>query len=146
MKSEYDEEIDLSQLSNVDTISISRRFMNEIIRARYEEIFHHVNMELKKVGRDGMLPEGAILTGGASKMRGLVELARDYLRLPASVGVPESIDGVSGTSLSDPIYSAVIGNLLLMQKYGTARRPFKIHFSPSNLLESLRNFVKKMMP
>jgi cell division protein FtsA len=146
MKAEYDEEIDLSRISNVDTIAISRRFMNEIIRARYEEIFHHVNMELKKVGRDGMLPEGAILTGGGAKMRGLVELARDYLRLPASVGVPESIDGVSGTSLSDPIYSSVIGNLLLMQKYGTARRPFKINFSPSNLLESLRNFVKRMIP
>lgn len=57
MKSEYDEEIDLSRLSNIDTITISRKFMNEIIRARYEEIFHHVNMELKKVGRDGMLPE-----------------------------------------------------------------------------------------
>ena len=49
MKAEYDEEIDLSRISNVDTIAISRRFMNEIIRARYEEIFHHVNMELKKV-------------------------------------------------------------------------------------------------
>ena len=69
MKPEYDEDIDLARLSSVDDIAISRKFMNEIIRARYEEIFHHVNMELKKVGRDGMLPEGAILTGGAAKMR-----------------------------------------------------------------------------
>lgn len=52
MKPDYDEEIDLASISNVDTIVISRRFMNEISRARYEEIFHHVNMELKKVGRD----------------------------------------------------------------------------------------------
>ncbi len=69
MKSEYDEEIDLSKLSSIDTTTISRRFMNDIIRARYEEIFHHVIMELKHVGRDGMLPEGAVLTGGAAKMR-----------------------------------------------------------------------------
>ncbi len=146
MKAEYDEELDLSRLSNVDTLTVSRRFMNEIIRARYEEIFHHVNMELKKVGRDGMLPEGAILTGGASKMRGLVELAREYMRLPASIGVPENIDGVSGTSMSDPIYSSVIGNLLLMQKYWTAKRPFRMNFSPGNLLSSLKNFIKKMIP
>jgi cell division protein FtsA len=85
MSKEYDEEIDLARMSNVDTISISRKFMNDIIRARYEEIFHHVIMELKKVGRDGMLPEGAVLTGGASKMRGLVDVARDYLRLPANM-------------------------------------------------------------
>lgn len=43
--------------------------MNEIIRARYEEIFHHIVMELKKVGRDGMLPEGIVITGGGAKMR-----------------------------------------------------------------------------
>lgn len=47
----------MAQLSNTDTIMVSRKFPNEIIRARYEEIFHHVVMELKKVGRDGMLPE-----------------------------------------------------------------------------------------
>ena len=57
MKPDYDEEVDLASISNVDTIVISRKFMNEISKARYEEIFHHVNMELKKVGRDGMLPE-----------------------------------------------------------------------------------------
>jgi cell division ATPase FtsA len=57
MKSEYDEEIDLARISSVDNAVISRRFMNDIIRARYEEIFHHVIMQLKQVGRDGMLPE-----------------------------------------------------------------------------------------
>lgn len=92
MKPEYDEEIDLASVSNVDTIVISRKFMNEISRARYEEIFHHVNMELKKVGRDGMLPEGVILTGGGSKMHGLVDLARSYLRLPANIGIPENVE------------------------------------------------------
>lgn len=92
MKPDYDEEIDLASVSNVDTIVISRKFMNEISRARYEEIFHYVNMELKKVGRDGMLPEGVILTGGGSKMHGLVDLARSYLRLPANIGIPENVE------------------------------------------------------
>ncbi len=57
MKPDYDEEVDLARISSVDTQVISHKFMNDIIRARYEEILHHVNMELKKVGRDGMLPE-----------------------------------------------------------------------------------------
>lgn len=146
MKPDYDEEIDLSKLSSVDTTTISRRFMNDIIRARYEEIFHHVIMELKQVGRDGMLPEGAVLTGGAAKMRGLVDLARDYLRLPACIGVPEEIDGVSGTSISDPIYTAVVGTLLLAQKYGAARKQFKINLSFGGALASLKNLFKKIIP
>lgn len=146
MSKEYDEEIDLARMSNVDTITISRKFMNDIIRARYEEIFHHVNMELKKVGRDGMLPEWAVLTGGAAKMRGLVDLARDYLRLPANMGTPENIDGVSGTSMSDPVYASVIGNLLLIQKYGTAKKPFKVNISFGGIFGSLKNIFKKIIP
>lgn len=41
-------------------------------------------------------------------MRGLVDLARTYMRLPASIGVPDSVEGVRGTSISDPIYSSVV--------------------------------------
>ena len=146
MKAEYDEDIDLSKLSSVDTIAISRKFMNDIIRARYEEIFHHVIMELKNVGRDGMLPEGAVMTGGASKMRGLVDTARSYLRLPACVGVPEEIDWVSGTSISDPVYTAVVGILVLAGKYGIARKQFKLNLSFRDALTSLKNLFKKIIP
>ncbi|MBC7503858.1 cell division protein FtsA [Candidatus Gracilibacteria bacterium] len=143
---ESDEEIDLAKLSNNETMNISRNFMNDIIRARYEEILHHIVMELKKVGRDGMLPEGIVITGGAAKMRGLVDLARTYMRLPASIGVPDAIDGVRGTSISDPIYSSVVGNLLLIQKYGTAKRPFKMNVSLSAGFASLKNIFKKIIP
>ncbi|NRH20516.1 cell division protein FtsA [Candidatus Gracilibacteria bacterium] len=143
---ENDEEIDLSKFSNMDTMGVSRNFMNDIIRARYEEIFHHIVMELKKVGRDGMLPEGIVVTGGAAKMRGLVDLARTYMRLPASIGVPDSVEGVRGTSISDPIYSSVVGNLLLIQKYGTAKRPFKVNFSVGGIFASLKNIFKKIIP
>lgn len=143
---DYDEEIDLGRISNVDTITVSRKFLNEIIRARYEEIFHHVVMELKKVGRDGMLPEGAILTGGASKLRGLTDLARTYMRLPANIGIPDTVDGISGTSLGDPIYTSIVGNLLLIQKYGTSKRPFRVQFSFGGLYASLKNLMKKIIP
>lgn len=62
-------------------------------------------------------------------MRGLVDLARSYLRLPACIGVPEEIDGVSGTSMSDPVYTAVIGTLVLAGKYGATRKQFKLNLS-----------------
>jgi cell division protein FtsA len=146
MKPDYDEDIDLASVSNVDTIVISRKFMNEISRARYEEIFHHVNMELKKVGRDGMLPEGVILTGGGSKMHGLVDLARSYLRLPANIGIPENVEWVTGTSIADPIYSASIGVLLLVGKYGSIKQSLKVQFSLGGIANSLRHLFKKIMP
>jgi cell division ATPase FtsA len=103
-------------------------------------------MELKNVGRDGMLPEWAILTGGGAKMRWLADRAREYLRLPASIGVPEQVEWVSGTSIADPIYTSVIGTLLLAQKYGTAKKPFKFTFSPGKSMSSLKALFKKFMP
>jgi cell division protein FtsA len=145
-KKDYDEEIDLTKISDVDTTAISRKFLTEILRARYMEIFHYVNMELKKTGKDGMLPEGAVLTGGASKMRGLLPLARESLRLPASIGVPLDIDGIGGTSFADPSYTSVIGILLLADRYSTARKPFKINFSLSEILMSIRTFFSKIIP
>lgn len=145
--SDFDEEIDLSQISSTDTITISRKFLNEIIRARYEEIFHHVVMELKKVGRDGMLPEGSILVGGGAKTRGLTDLARSYMRLPSNIGVPDRVESISGTSISDPMYTSVIGTMLLIQKYDVnAHRSFRINWNPKGLFASLQNFIKKIIP
>lgn len=46
---DYDEEINLSQISHIDTITVSRKFLNDIIKARYEEIFHYATLELKKI-------------------------------------------------------------------------------------------------
>lgn len=112
-----DEEIDLSVLNKLENDTISRKFLSEIIRARYAEIFYLVNMELKKVGRDGMLPEGAVLTGGGAKMRGVVDLAKEVLRLPASIGIPNQNENVGGASIVDPVYASVIGTLLLSQHY-----------------------------
>ena len=143
---DYDEEIDLSQISNVDSMIVSRKFLNEIMKARYEEILHHVAVELKSIGRDGMLPEGVILTGGGSKTRGITDLARNYLRLPANIGVPDAVDSISGTSMSDPIYTSVIGTMLLIQKYGTNKQPFKLQFNPKGLLTSLQKYLKKWIP
>lgn len=59
----------------------SRKYLSEIIRARHSEIFYFVNNELKKIGKDGMLPEGAVITGGGAKVRDMNELAKEVLRL-----------------------------------------------------------------
>jgi cell division protein FtsA len=94
-----DEEIDLAKLSKNESVKISRKYLSEIVRARYVELFYFVNQELKQLGKDGMLPEGAILTGGGAKVRGLSDLAKDQLRLPVIIGIPDDNELLTGTSL-----------------------------------------------
>jgi len=69
------EMIDLSTVSRIDTQTVSKRYMAEIMQARYYEIFTLVKAELQRLGRSGMLPAGAVLTGAAAKAPGVLDLA-----------------------------------------------------------------------
>ena len=105
------ETIDLSQLSKIDTHVVSKKQMAEIVQARYHEIFVLVKDELAKIHRDGMLPAGVVLTGAASKIPGVIDLARETLNLPAQIGFPQNYDGVVDT-IDDPAYATAIGLLI----------------------------------
>lgn len=141
-----DDEIDLAKISKSETTTISRKYLSEIIHARYSEIFYYVNAELKKIGKDGMLPEGAVISGGGAKARDLNDLAKEVLRLPSMIGTPEDSDFISGTSIGDPIFAGIIGTLLLSQKYGVPRSGFKLNLSLGGFFGSVKNAFKKIMP
>lgn len=63
--------------------SYPRRKVDDIISRRVHELFKQVEHYLKKMGRDSLLPAGAVLTGGGSLVQGAVEAAKAVLRLPA---------------------------------------------------------------
>jgi cell division protein FtsA len=110
------ETIDLSLLSKVDTHTVSKKQMCQIIEARYQEIFMLVKDELAKIHRDGMLPAGVILTGAASKVSGATDLARETLNLPVQIGFPQNYDGVVD-KIDDPAYATAIGLLIWGSKF-----------------------------
>lgn len=105
------EMIDLSLVSKIDTQTVSKRYLAEIMQARYYEIFSLVKESLKKIGRDGMLPAGAVLTGGAVKAPGTLDLAREILGLPVQMGFPVEIGGVI-EKVDDPAYATALGALV----------------------------------
>jgi cell division protein FtsA len=102
--------IDLAELGAPTEEIVGRRFVAEITEARVQEIFEHVNKELKKISRSGMLPAGAVLTGGGSKLAGLIDVAKTTLRLPVSLGTPIGITSVIDR-VNDPSMSTAIGLL-----------------------------------
>lgn len=105
------DEVDLGEIINSEKSTVSRRYIAEIIEARVEEIFHRVDAELKKVDRSGKLPAGVMLTGGGAKLEGIVEAAKDTLRLPAAIG---SITGISSVveKIHDPAFATAVGLVL----------------------------------
>ncbi len=114
------EMIDLSTVSKMDTQTVSKKFMAEIMQARYHEIFTLVKEELKRVGRDGLLPAGALLTGAAVKAPGVLDIAREVLGLPVQMGFPVDIGGVV-EKVDDPAYATALGTLLWGAREGEKR-------------------------
>jgi cell division protein FtsA len=94
-----------------EDVVVARRELQNIAGARLEEIFHLVRAELKKVGKDHLLPGGVVLTGGGAKMVGIEELARELLDLPAIVGKPEGFTGIVDR-INDPAFAAPVGLML----------------------------------
>jgi len=80
----------------------SQRYISEIIGVRLEELFDLVLGELYQMGvRD--LPGGIVLTGGITKMEGLLQLARHVLKTRVRIHTPEYI------GVREPMYTTAVG-------------------------------------
>lgn len=66
-------------------VNFSKKSLEEIINNRLSNTLTLVNSHLKKIKRDGLLPAGAILTGGGANTSNITEVAKDVLSLPAKV-------------------------------------------------------------
>ncbi len=137
------EEIDLSQISKTDAHKVQKKHVAKIIEARYHEIFMMVRDELAKIGRDGMLPSGAVLCGGSVKIPGCLDLARESLQLPVQIGFPRDIDGIIDR-VDDPSFSNAIGLLHFANRYGTSSSFLDFNFSKS--FDSIFKWLKKLLP
>ncbi len=100
---------------------IARRAIAEVVAPRYEELFQLIKGELRRSGFEHLIASGMVLTGGASKMDGVIEMAEDVFEIPVRLGLPCNISGLTEV-VSNPIYSTGVGLLLhgrMQQKSGS---------------------------
>ena len=139
-----DSEFNLSEVYEWESWDVSRLYLSKIVSARYEEIFYFIREELKKVGKDGMLPEWAICVWGWVKMKGFVELWKKSLKLPVFIWLPVSKDELVDSSISDPVFAAVIGTMIFSNMYGTAGNVFSLNIGW--FFDSIKMIFKKILP
>lgn len=85
MKIPLDEAEKLKIEYNDDTPQ--KKKISDIIEARLHDIFELIENHLKKIGRNGLLPAGIVLTGNGSNLAHLEDLAKYTLKLPAKIGI-----------------------------------------------------------
>ena len=94
-----------------ETLEFDIADIDEIVEARLEEIFEAVNKELEKAGRAGRLPSGAVLAGGASNMKTIVDFAKNQLGVAVRRGKAKGYGGVVD-NVNKPEFAAAIGLML----------------------------------
>jgi cell division protein FtsA len=141
------DEIDLSLFD--ETLEGGRKNMipkteiANITKARVEEIFDLVAKELKNIERFGMLPAGVVLTGGGAKLQGIVEQAKEQLRLPVFLAKLQKINSIVDKT-EDLSYSTVVGLLLWTHNNNSIRTPITV--SIGGFLGKIKNAFKRIIP
>lgn len=90
----------------------ARKHFEEIISARVSDILELIEAHLKKLGRNGLLPAGIVLTGGGSSIGSIEEMAGTTLKLPSRIAIPNLTQNTGG-ELQDVIWSVSYGLCLL---------------------------------
>lgn len=117
---------------------LSRQTLAEVVEPRYDELFTLVQAELRRSGFEDLVAAGIVLTGGTSKMEGVVELAEEIFHMPVSIGKPQGITGLIDI-VKNPIYSTAVGLLL----YGGETRTESVSRPSEEGTVSLTDRVKK---
>lgn len=92
---------------------LSRYTLCEILQPRAEEIFSQVHEEIQRMGFDGQISSGIVLTGGGCLLSGVPEIAEQILDLPARRGgAPKAIGGLSD-EIASPEYATALGLVIM---------------------------------
>ncbi len=102
--------------------TFERKEVEDVVKARLDEIFAEVRKKLKSAHYDQRLPEGIILTGGGAKMRDIDLFAKEALEASVKVGVPVALGGVS-ESIAKPEFAVAIGLAIIAAESGESTGP-----------------------
>lgn len=120
-----EETIEVPSIGDRPARRLSRQTLAEVVEPRYEELLVLIQAELRRSGFEDLIAGGVVLTGGSSKMEGLIELAEEIFHMPVRLGVPRYVTGLVDV-VSNPIYATGVGLLL----FGQHNRRSRLRESP----------------
>ena len=122
---------------------ISQKILSEVIEPRVREIFELAKAEIEKSNFDGDYTFGVILTGGGSKLNGIMKTAYDVFDMPIKKGLPindfevENID----VDILDPRYATAVGLI----KYAGQNFNNYNKINQNSFITMIKNFIKELI-
>ncbi|HIG40207.1 MAG: cell division protein FtsA [bacterium] len=131
------ETIKVPSVGDREDRDLSRQALAEVVEPRYDELFTLILAELRRSGFEDLIAAGIVLTGGTSKMEGVVELAEEIFNMPVSIGNPQGVTGLTDI-VRNPIYSTAVGLLL----YGAKQQHEGVAMPPPAMMTGMVGKVK----
>ena len=113
-----DETIKVPSVGDRPPRDLSRQALAEVVEPRYEELFTLIQSELRRSGFEDLIAAGIVLTGGTSKMEGVVELAEEIFHMPVRLASPQGVAGLADV-VNNPMYATGVGLLMYGLKQKT---------------------------
>ena len=141
------EDIDPSLVFSVEPfggekIQVGRQDLALVIEARVEEIFHLILQEIKRSEYEGLLPAGIVLTGGGSQLRGIGQIAKKVLGVPARVARPKNMVGLVD-SLQSPAFTTSVG---LLQWAVSGQNLYRPRPRQGDIGRKIGGFIRALLP
>lgn len=115
-----DENIEVPSIGDRPPRRLSRQTLAEVVEPRYEELLSLIQAELRRSGFEDLVAGGVVMTGGSSKMEGLIDLAEEIFHMPVRLGVPKYVTGLVDV-VRNPIHATGVGLLLFGFRNGAVK-------------------------
>ena len=117
-----------------------RRKVDEVIVARFKNMFELIDKHLKVLGRKGALPAGIIISGGGSGQGSIADIAKVALALPSRIA---DMKVANDSKVRDATWAVAYG-LALWGLTGDMDTPKKRRFE--SIGGSFASFLKQFLP
>lgn len=122
---------------------VSTKALADVVSARYEELLTLVKHELDSSGFKDIIAAGMVITGGASNVDGVIELAETIFEMPVHSGRPQHVENLPDL-INDPSYATGVGLLLygLQQQYDGTMYVSNTNHSFKGMLSKMRDWFQ----
>ena len=103
--------IDVPSTGGRSSRQVSMKELSDIVEPRVKELLEMLHREIIRSESDQYLTSGLVLTGGAAKLKGLVQMAEEAFNLPARIGYPKGVSGLNDL-VNMPEYATAVGLVL----------------------------------
>lgn len=141
------EEAESIKLGGITSTNYPKKKLDEIISARLSDMFELIDAHLKKIGRDGLLPAGIVITGGGSSIAMVEDFARSSLKLPSKVAHINFPDKEKG-KIREAFFAVALG-LCILGLSGdddNGKTIKKVLARQKNIIDPIKGWFKQLLP